>query len=105
MMGVGVRAQETLFRETTVLVLHNRRLGLDCHSLNSLSECLWSAGTMLVTQGYVHKRDMGPVLVRPRVREHHQVEGTKDNRELVSERLSGRGDDDIPVIRTVQVQG
>lgn len=53
----------------------------------------------------MHKRDMGPVLVRSRVREHHQVEGTKDDRERVSGRLSGRGDDDIPVLRTVQVQG
>lgn len=51
------------------------------------------------------KRDKGPVLVKSRVQEHHQVEGTKDNRELASGRLSGRVDDDIPVLRTVQVQG
>lgn len=53
-----------LFIETTVLVLYNLRFGL-YHSLtNRLAEGLLSAGTILVTQGEVHRA--GTSLVLPR---------------------------------------
>ena len=44
---------------------------------NILAEGLLSAGTLLVTQGEVHKAGTGLVLVESRVSQ--QVEGTKDN--------------------------
>lgn len=60
-----------------MLVLYNLRLGL-YHSLtNRLAEGLLSAGTILVTQGEVHRAGTSLVLVESRV--NQQVEGIKDN--------------------------
>lgn len=82
-----------------MLVLYNPRLGLYHSCTNRLAEGLLSAGTILVTQGEVHREGTSLVLVESRV--NQQVEGTKDDH-------NRRRDWRVTLLagwRTVQVQG